>query len=228
MFFFLALGLGVPYLVLALFSGKIKNLPRAGFWMDGVKHIFGLLLVGMAIYFISPLLPENISNYLLPAFMFGSAIFLLFIDKKGNDVRGFRIVKILFSVLILAVSVYAFIPQEKLSPDWKEFSDELYQDALNSNKKIMIDFYADWCIPCKEYDALTFTDERVLALSKEFLNIKVDMTKTLSDETEKLRNKFNIVGMPTILFFNSEGEEVERITGFLNADEFLKIMEGIN
>ncbi len=227
MFFFLALGLGAPYLFLALFSGKIKNLPRAGFWMDGVKHIFGLLLLGMAIYFISPLLPRDISGYVLPVFMIGSAIFLLFFDKVGNDVKAFRIIKTVFSVLILAISIYAVIPQEKLSPDWQTYSDELYQDALDNNKKIMIDFYADWCIPCKEYDALTFTDERIISLSKEFLNIKVDMTKTLSDETEKLRNQFNIVGMPTILLFNSNGEEIERITGFLNADEFLKIMNGI-
>lgn len=228
MFFFLALGLGTPYLVLALFSGKIKNLPRAGFWMDGVKHIFGLLLVGMAIYFITPLLPKDIGGYLLPVFMIGSALFLLFIDKVGNDVMGFKIMKILFSVLILAVSIYAVIPQEKLSPEWQKFSYELYEDALTNNKRIMVDFYADWCIPCKEYDALTFTDERIISLSKDFLNIKVDMTKTMSDETEKLRNKFNIVGMPTILFIDSNGEEVERLTGFINADEFLKIMNGVN
>jgi thiol:disulfide interchange protein DsbD len=228
MFFTLALGLGAPYLVLALFSGKIKNLPRAGFWMDGVKHIFGLLLVGMAIYFITPLLPKTFGGYLLPVFMIGSALFLLFIDKVGNDVKGFRIVKIVFSVLILAVSVYSIIPQEKLSPEWQEYSDQLYEDALTNNKKIMIDFYADWCIPCKEYDALTFTDERVISLSKDFVNIKVDMTKTMSDETEKLRNKFSVVGMPTILFFDSNGEEIERLSGFLNADEFLKIMNAIN
>jgi thiol:disulfide interchange protein DsbD len=195
--------------------------------MDGVKHIFGLLLLGMAIYFILPLLPKDIGGYLLPVFMIGSAIYLLFFDKVGNDIRGFRIVKILFSVVILAVSVYAVIPQEKLAPAWQSYSDDLYQNALDNNQKIMIDFYADWCIPCKEYDALTFTDERVISLSKEFVNIKVDMTKTLSDETEKLRNKFNIVGMPTILFFNSNGEEVERLSGFLNADEFLKIMSNI-
>lgn len=227
MFFFLALGLGTPYLILALFSGKIKNLPRAGFWMDGVKHIFGLLLIGMAIYFVSPLLPKDISGYVLPVFMIVSAIYLLFIDKVGNDIKGFRIVKILFSLLILAVSIYAVIPQERLSPNWQKYSDELYEDALTNNKRIMIDFYADWCIPCKEFDALTFPDERIISLSKDFVCIKVDMTKTMSDETENLRNKFNIVGMPTILFFDSKGEEVERLSGFINAEEFLKIMSGI-
>jgi len=89
---------------------------------------------------------------------------------------------------------------------------------------MIIDFYADWCIPCKELDALTFSDERVINASKEFTPFKVDMTKTLSDETEEIKKKFDIIGMPTVLIINSNGEEVERITGFVNAEEFLKII----
>jgi thiol:disulfide interchange protein DsbD len=89
---------------------------------------------------------------------------------------------------------------------------------------MIIDFYADWCIPCKELDGLTFADKRVVETSGKFTAYKVDMTQTLSDETEKLRNKFNIVGMPTVLIINSNGKEVERLTGFINADEFLKVI----
>ena len=79
----MALGLGLPYLVLALFSGKIKNLPRAGFWMDAVKHIFGFILLGMAIYFAEPLLPKVLVKYALPIFMIIAGIALLFMDKKA-------------------------------------------------------------------------------------------------------------------------------------------------
>ena len=100
-------------------------------------------------------------------------------------------------------------------------------DAIDNNEKMIIDFYADWCIPCKELDALTFSDEKVIEQSKSFTAIKVDMTKTISEETEKLRQKFEIRGMPTVLIIDSQGNEVERITGFVNAEEFLKMIESV-
>jgi thiol:disulfide interchange protein DsbD len=224
MFFTMALGLGFPYLILALFSGKIKRLPRAGDWMEGVKHIFGFLLLAMALYFVNPLLPKSIINYTLPSFGIFAACFLLIFDKKANNIKGFRFFKIALSGIVIALSVYALIPEKKESPDWQSFSQSKYEQSLNKNEKMIIDFYADWCIPCKELDALTFADKRVVETSKRFTSYKVDMTQTLSDETEKLRNKFNIVGMPTVLIINSRGKEVERLTGFINADEFLKLI----
>jgi thiol:disulfide interchange protein DsbD len=227
MFFVLALGLGLPYLILALFSGKIKKLPRAGDWMEGVKHIFGFLLLGMAIYFIGPLLPKGVVSFVLPVFGILAALFLLFIDKMANQIKGFKLFKIVFSLLVITISVYTLIPSGKGSPDWKEFSEERYNQSLLENKKMIIDFYADWCIPCKELDALTFSDPTVIEKSMDFDTYKVDMTQTLSDETEKLRNKFNIIGMPTVLIINSQGKEIERLTGFVNADEFLKIIESV-
>ena len=224
MFFTMALGLGFPYLILALFSGKIKRLPRAGDWMEGVKHIFGFLLLAMALYFVNPLLPKSINNYTLPSFGIFAACFLLIFDKKANNIKGFRFFKIALSGIVIALSVYALIPEKKESPNWQSFSQIKYEQSLNKNEKMIIDFYADWCIPCKELDALTFADKRVVETSKRFTSYKVDMTQTLSDETEKLRNKFNIVGMPTVLIINSRGKEVERLTGFINADEFLKLI----
>ncbi len=228
MFFFLAVGLGTPYLFLALLSGKIKSLPKAGFWMEAIKHIFGFILIGMAIYFLEPLLPKSITAYLLPVFMILAALYLLFFDKLANDIIGFKIFKIIFSVLIIALGTYLLWPVENKSPDWLTYSDQAYEASLQSNKKIMLDFYADWCIPCKEYDKLTFTDQRIIDLSKEFDNYKLDLTKTMSEETERIRNKFEIVGMPTIILIDSQGNEVERITGFLNAKNFLDVMSKIN
>ncbi len=227
-FFVMALGLGLPYLVLALFSGKIKSLPRAGMWMEAVKHIFGFILIGMAIYFLNPLLPDFLSTYLLPIFMIGASVYIMFFDKSADGVKGFKIFKSVLSLLIFVVAVYFIWPTEKVSPDWQVYSDEAYQSALDNNQKILIDFYADWCIPCKELDALTFSDERVIEKSKEFVAFKVDMTKTMSDETELIRNKFKILGMPTILLIDSKGNEIERLTGFVNADEFLKLINEVN
>ncbi len=228
MFFFMALGLGTPYLFLAIFSGKIKSLPRAGMWMKGVERIFGFILIGMALYFILPLLPKSVSGYVLPVFAILISLYLLFIDKLANEVKGYRIFKTVFAIAALGISVWMLIPSEKNAPEWEHFTNEAYETALNNHRKIVIDFYADWCIPCKELDGITFADKKVIDLMKDFVALKVDMTKSASDETEKIRKKFNIVGMPTIIFFNSEGKEVERLTGFVPPEEFAKILKKID
>ena len=228
MFFFLAIGLGTPYLFLAIFSGRIKSLPRAGFWMEGVRNIFGFILIAMAIYFLDPLLPEILSTYLLPMFMIGSAVYLLFIDKLAHDVKGYRIFKSIFSIVMIVLATWMLWPVENNSPNWEKYSDEKYKASLNNDDKIIIDFYADWCIPCKELDALTFSNPEVIKSLSGFSSLKVDMTKTMSDKTALIREKFRIIGMPTILLIDSKGEEIHRITGFLSAEEFLKLISDVN
>ncbi|OGV23045.1 MAG: thiol:disulfide interchange protein [Ignavibacteria bacterium RIFOXYA2_FULL_37_17] len=226
MFFVMAMGLGTPYLILALFSGKIKSLPRAGLWMEGVKHIFGFLLLGMAIYFVNPLLPKNISGYTLPVFGLITAIILLLLDKTANNVKGFRIFKTVFSLLVMVLSVYALIPSKTISPEWQKFSEIKYESSLKNNERMVIDFYADWCIPCKELDAITFSNAKVIKELVKFSKYKVDMTKT-TDENDSLRKKFKVVGMPTVLIIDAKGTEVNRLSGFVNAEEFLKIIEQV-
>ncbi len=223
MFFVLALGLGLPYLFLAMFSGKIKNLPRAGEWMEAVKHIFGIILIGMALYFLLPLLPKSFSGFVLPIFMIGAAIYLIFFEKYANKVTGFRIFKYVFSGVIIVVAVYALIPSKSNSISWTHYSATGMTQI--DGKGAIIDFYADWCIPCKELDASTFSDARVINESKNYETYKADMTKSLSEEVEALREKYKIVGVPTVLILDKNGNEINRITGFVNADEFLKLIQ---
>jgi len=225
LFFVLALGLGTPYLVLAIFSGKIKKLPRAGEWMEAVKHIFGFILIGMAIYFLKPLLPKNIAEYILPSFMVIAALYLLIFEKLANNIRGFRIFKIVFSIIILAIAVYAFIPSEKASIEWKVYSESSIPANLSDSDGMIIDFYADWCIPCKELDAMTFSNPGVIGAAKNYHAFKADMTKSLSPEVEVLRNKYNILGVPTVLIINSKGNEVHRITGFVKPEQFIQMLK---
>ena len=227
MFFVLALGLGLPYLFLAMFSGKIKSLPRAGEWMDGVKHIFGFILIGMALYFLLPLLPKEISGYVLPVFMIITAIYLLFVEKLANNIKGFRIFKIAFSIILIGVAVYSLMPGSENSINWKKYSDSSLTAGVEGKRGTIIDFYADWCIPCKELDAFTFSDPSVIKEAENFNTYKADMTKSLAADVEVLRNKFKIVGVPTVLILDSKGNEVERITGFVPPDEFLKILTSV-
>ncbi len=221
-FFVLALGLGFPYLFLGVFSGKIKSLPRSGEWMIAVKKIFGFVLVGMAIYFLLPLLPESIRSFVLPSFMIMSSVYLLIFDKTGNSIRTFSIIKSILLVVVALIGIWLLIPSEKPSVEWEKVT--VNQIITNDGQPVMIDFYADWCIPCKELDALTFTDERVIKESQRFKRYKVDLTKTGSDETQLAMKKYNIVGVPTVILIDSNGEEVSRITSFVDADKFLKLM----
>ena len=227
MFFVLALGLGLPYLVLAVFSGKIKKLPKSGEWMEAVKHIFGFILLGMAIYFLLPLLPKSFSGYLLPAFMIITGLYLLIFEKFGNKIRGFRIFKIAFSIIIMAVAIYSLIPSRTQEINWKPYTANTSLASLGTSKGMIIDFYADWCIPCKELDASTFRDPSVINTAKDFLTFKANMTKSLSPEVEALRNKYDIVGVPTVIIVNSKGQEVKRLTGYVDANQFLQILKNV-
>lgn len=228
MFFTLALGLGLPYLFLALFSGKLKSLPRAGLWMEAVKHIFGFIMIGMALYFAGPLLPKTVNHYLLPVYGILVAIFLVFFDKTADKNKGFKKFKTIFSVLILAVAAYALWPTDEVSIAWEPFEQAAFDKAKAGNEKIIIDFSAEWCVPCRELDAQTFSDKKVIAASEDFKAYKADMTMTGSEATEVLRKQFNVIGVPTVLIFDSKGNEQKRITGFVNAEEFLQMLNGAN
>jgi len=227
LFFVLALGLGLPYFLLAIFSGKIKKLPKAGEWMEAVKHIFGLLLLGMAAYFVSPILPKAVAHYLLPVFGIIASFYLLFVDKLANNLLGFRIFKSLFALVIFALAIFSLLPSEKKSIDWEKFSKEKLSLAQNEGKPVIIDFYADWCIPCKELDAVTFSNAKVIEESKRFMGFKADMTKTVSPEVDALRTEYKIIGVPTIILIDAKGNEVRRFTGFIPADEFLKYLKEV-
>ena len=228
MFFVLALGLGLPYLILAVFSGKIKKLPKSGIWMEGVKHVFGFVLLGMAFYFLLPLLPKSFSGYVLPVFLIITAVYLLVFERIADKVKGFKIFKIAFSIIILGVAIYALIPSGKQSIDWKAYSPSIAAASVQNSKGTIIDFYADWCIPCKELEASTFSDPKVIAVSKDYNAYKANMTKSLSPDVQALRDKYSIVGVPTVLILNSQGKEVKRITGYIDANEFLKMLKEVD
>jgi len=224
-FFVLALGLGFPYIFLAVFSGKIKSLPRSGEWMIAVKKIFGFVLIGMAIYFLLPLLPESFRGYILPSFMILSSVYLLIFDKTGCNIKTFALIKNGLLVLIALIGLWLLIPSEKESVQWEKVNVE--QIKLGDGQPVVIDFYADWCIPCKELDAITFTDKNVIEESKRFRRYKVNLTSTGSEETQLAMKKYSIVGVPTVILIDSKGNEVKRITSFVNPEEFLKMLKEV-
>jgi thiol:disulfide interchange protein DsbD len=230
MFFILAMGLGTPFLLLGIFSGAATKLPRSGAWMVWVRNVFGFILIGMAIYFLEPLFPgESIYFYSLAIVALVAGVYLGWIDKNKGQ-KGFLIARNLVGVLFIVLAVFLAWPVDPDQNDgiqWTEFSNEALKLAKENGKPVIIDFYADWCIPCKELDKFTFKDEKVISKSKYFITLKADLTHFQSEETNKIREKFDIKGVPTIVFIKGDGTELEdiRLVGFEEADKFLERMQ---
>jgi len=230
MFFVLAMGLGTPFLFLGIFSGAATKLPRSGAWMIWVRNAFGFILIGMAIYFLEPLIPgENVYIYLLAVVALTAGIYLGWIDKNKGQ-KGFLITRNVAGVFFIALAAFLAWPSSTNQEEgiqWSTFSNEALESAKANGKPVIIDFYADWCIPCKELDKFTFTNNEVINLSKKYVTLKADLTHFQSEETNKIRDKFNIKGVPTIVFIKSDGTEMEdiRLVGYEEADKFLKRMQ---
>ena len=229
MFFVLALGLGTPFLILGVFSGSAVHLPRSGAWMIWVRNIFGFVLIGMAIYFLEPLFPEKTYYYYSLAIVaIIAGIYLGWLDKNTGK-TAFKVTRNVVGVIFILIGVFFILPSESEAGEnisWQPYSPQLLQQAKDGTKPVILDFYADWCIPCKELDKFTFSDEGVLGQSENFMMLKADLTHFQSEQTNTLRNKFKIKGVPTIVFINKEGIEIDalRLIGFEEADQFLKRM----
>ncbi len=229
MFFTLSMGLGLPFVFLAFYSSKISSLPRAGDWMVGVRTIFGFILIGMALYFLHPLINEQIFVILFPVYLAITGVFLLLIDKSGKTNKVFFYFKQTIAIATIFFAGWFMKPNSHTTGnemDWVKFSTEIFDSALESNSPVIIDFYANWCIPCKELDKLTFVDPEIVELSNEFTLLKVDLTSEPEGKIKDLKDRYNVKGVPTIIFIDKNGNELKkaRTLGFVKPDIFIEKM----
>jgi thiol:disulfide interchange protein DsbD len=250
MFFVLALGLGLPFLLLAVFSGSLHKIPRSGAWMVWVRTIFGFILIAMAIYFLQPLFPNSLLYSLsLALTLLLGGIYLAWIEPTKSSGKIFPVIRNLIGIIffllaiILASSGITSYLNEEITENqmvtannaasgqinWLAFSDEKLAEAVQQNKPVMIDFYADWCLPCIELDKFTFSQPEVIELSRKFYMLKVDLTRANDPVSRELKNRFQIKGVPTLVFLSPQGTELNdlRVVGFLEKEQFLPIMQRV-
>ena len=238
--YLLALGMGVPLILITLFGNKI--LPKSGMWMETVKKLFGFVMLALPVFLISRILPDEWTPRLWA--MLGTAFFIWFAFQMPKNGTGW-VFRILFLVaaMISVKPLQTWVWGETSTPsaveskvvsrvEFKKVKSEAeLQQVLAENNKslVMLDLYADWCVACKEFEKETFSDPSVQKAFGDMLLLQVDMTKN-SEENRALMTKYKVLGLPTILFFNRDGKEIEgsRVNGFMPPVEFLQWIEKIS
>jgi len=225
-FFTLSLGLGLPLFILALFSGQLQRLPRAGGWMTWVRTLMGWILVGMAAYFIRPLLPETIKIIVPVTVALAAGLHLGWLSKSETGSAAFSWLKTIVGSICLVFAAFWFTSWAMLGPgiEWHSYSEKLLQDSIEQGKPVIIDFYADWCAPCREIEEITFHHPDVVGQAEEdFTMIKVDVTEGGNVFHEDLLKEYDVKGVPTVVFINAQGKERNelRIVDFMPPDQFL-------
>ena len=247
--FTMALGMGVPLLVVGASAGAL--LPKAGPWMDTVKRFFGVLLIAVAIYLVSPLIPVVAQMLAWAALLIVSAMFLRVIDPLPQHAHGFqRFSKGVGVIALLAGAAYligAFSgAKDILRPlsglaagDTATASEPLFKRIATaaeldlaikaaSGKPVMLDFYADWCVSCKEMERFTFTDAQVQQRLAGMIKVQADVTSNNAGH-QALLKRFRLFGPPGIVFFDKNGNEINdlRVIGFQNAEKFARVLDEV-
>jgi thioredoxin:protein disulfide reductase len=232
-FFVLSLGLGLPLFVLALFSGQLQRLPRAGGWMLWVRKLMGWVLIGMAVHFIRPILPDFLKTFLPISVALAAGLHLGWFDKNEANFRAFPWLKALIGTACLVLATFWIASSAMRGPgiSWHPYSEETLRKAKAQGKSTIIDFYADWCTPCRELEEVTFHHPSVVQLAeKSFTMVKVDVTKGGNPYHEELLRHYGVKGVPTIVFLDAKGQERAdlRLVDYLLAEQFLLHMRNIS
>ena len=248
--FALALGMGAPLLLIGTSAGVL--LPKAGAWMESVKSFFGVMLLALAIWIIQPLLAIAVQMLLWAALLIFSGIYLRALDALPHNASGwhrlFKSIGLLALLLGVAYLIGALSGARDLlrplgnigradvqvSSESVQFSrvmdvaDLDRRIAQARGKTVMLDFYADWCVSCKEMERFTFTDPAVQAKLKPVLLLQADVTAN-SEADQALLKRFGLYGPPGILLFDAQGNEMGdfRIIGYQDAAQFLKTLEKV-
>ena len=238
--FTLSIGMSIPLLLIGIFSDQW--LPKRGHWMIIIKELIGFILIAMGLFIMSPLFPENTDQIAYSALLLALSIYLFFAVRRFKYKSMSWVHLLAFVTLIASILLFGLTLQKMNISDDENISittkpnhvsvlpfkqiqslDDLSRELnQRDNKMIMLDFYADWCVSCKEYEKLTFNNSKVKEYLNEYSLLQVDVTQNTTQHKALLKH-FNLYGPPAILFFDKQHNELRtfRIVGFKNASQML-------
>jgi len=246
--FVMALGMGAPLLAVGVAARSV--LPKAGPWMEGVKKAFGVILLALAIWMVSPVVPAVVPMIGYGVLLVFSGIYLHALDPLPQHVHGWQrfwkatgvIALILGATLLVGAMAGSRDPLQPLAglrggtavaataPVFEKVRSVAELDAriAASTRPVMLDFYADWCVSCKEMERFTFSDPAVQVRMDQMLLLKADVTANNEDD-QALLKRFELFGPPGIIFFRPGGEEISgrRVVGYMPADAFATQLDAV-
>ena len=250
--FAMGLGMGVPLLLLGASAGKL--LPKAGTWLYATKAVFGVIMLAVAVWMLSRILPPAIIILLWAMLLILPAIYLKAIDPLPEQCSGWHKLWKGIGLMMLAYGLLLLIgfsmgnnnplkPLQGLGVNTAQAAEQglifkrvaslaametEIQQASANHQAVMLDFYADWCISCKEMEAYTFTDPKVKQALAGVVLLQADVTNNNADD-QVLLTKFNLIGPPAILFFGTDGKEntAQRVIGYQDAETFIKTLQRV-
>jgi thiol:disulfide interchange protein DsbD len=237
--FVFSLGMSVIFLLAGTFSGAIASLPRGGAWMSAVKYSFAALLVAGGIFFLGGILPAWLALLLWGSYLVVLAVaFGLFRPQSGSGVgpvlaRAAAVLVLLTGAILFyqglagryfpTAAVTGQTAKETLP--WLHDLAEGRKKALAEKKPLLVDAWAEWCAACLELDEKTFSRPEVRAALRDHVLVKLDFTHR-SESLDALKKELGIIGMPTVILFNDQGNESRRFSGFVDGGEFLAFLNG--
>jgi thiol:disulfide interchange protein DsbD len=224
----LAAGLGLPYVALALGAGSLRQLPRSGEWLAWVEQLFGFVLVALAIYFLDPLIPGRLATRILPYYAAGAGIYLGFVSRAGRGWRPFLVFRSAVGMGALVGLALIVISRRSARAEltFKPFDPALLQTARRERKAVVVDFSADWCVPCREMEATTFVDPTVVRQAHDVVRLKANLTNANSQNAQLMR-QFEVEGVPTTVFIDGDGKVRVSRAGYIGPREFLGYLQQI-